>query len=328
MYDIITVGSATIDVFAHTEISDVIKIRSKKEETEFLAYPLGSKILIKELRFTTGGGGTNTAVAFARLGHKTAWLGKLGNDQNAEIIIKELKKENVDVLAIKGNGYTGYSIILDSIAEDRTILAYKGVNDELRFAEVPLKKLKTKWFYFSTMMNESFRTLERLSIYAKKNNIKISFNASTYLAKKGIQYLKRILINTEIFILNNDEAGILTGEKNLEKQFLKLASLGPRIVVITLGKDGAIAYNGLYQYYVKARKVKISETTGAGDAFASGVLSGMIKKNNIEFALKLAKANAESVISLPGAKNNLLNYSEVIKIINRYPCHISKRIIK
>src|SRR3989338_8215460 len=99
MYDIITVGSATVDVFAHTDFSEVIKIKEPKGEIDLIAYPLGSKLLIKELRFTTGGGGTNTAVAFARLGLKTAWIGKLGDDGNADVIVKELEKDNVEVLA-------------------------------------------------------------------------------------------------------------------------------------------------------------------------------------------------------------------------------------
>ena len=68
MYDIITVGSSTIDVFAQTKFSELIKIMEKKKETDLIAYPIGSKILIKKLEFTTGGGATNTAVAFARLG--------------------------------------------------------------------------------------------------------------------------------------------------------------------------------------------------------------------------------------------------------------------
>src|SRR3989338_6065903 len=136
MYDVITVGSSTVDVFARTRFSEIIKIIDPKGETDLLAFPSGSKILIDELEFTTGGGGTNTAVALSRLGHKVAFLGKLG----------------------KGNA--GYSVILDTLEHDRTILTYKGVNDELRHEDVPYKKLKTKWFYFCSMLEESFHTLE------------------------------------------------------------------------------------------------------------------------------------------------------------------------
>src|SRR3989344_1059516 len=120
MYDVITVGSATLDVFAKTKFSELIKIMDSKGETDLLAYPTGSKILIEELEFTTGGGGTNAAVALSRLGHKTAWLGKLGKDENSDYILKKLKEEKVDSLAVRGKAYGGYSIILDSIEHDRT----------------------------------------------------------------------------------------------------------------------------------------------------------------------------------------------------------------
>ncbi len=96
MYDIITVGSSTVDVFAKTKSSGLIKIMDSKGETDLLAYPTGAKILVTELDFTTGGGGTNTAVSLARLGHKVAYLGKMGCGSNAQRIIDELKKEKVD----------------------------------------------------------------------------------------------------------------------------------------------------------------------------------------------------------------------------------------
>ena len=69
-------------------------------------------------------------------------------------------------------------------------------------------------------------------------------------------------------------------------------------------------------------KVKVVETTGAGDAFASSFLSGLLKKNDIKFALKLAIINAESVIQYHGAKNKLLTYREALKILKKMPVKI------
>src|SRR3989338_11326658 len=93
MYDVITVGSATVDVYAKTEFSEVLKGKGKED---CIAYPVGSKILIKELTLTSGGGGTNTAVSLARLGHKVAFLGKMGSKENSRRVIDDLKTEKVD----------------------------------------------------------------------------------------------------------------------------------------------------------------------------------------------------------------------------------------
>lgn len=327
MYDVITVGSATVDVFAKTEYSELIKINDGKVQKDFLAYPTGSKILVKELDVTVGGGGTNSAVALAKLGNRVAWLGKVGDDANGEFILKSLKKDKVDSLAVKGKGTSGYSMILDSIEHDRTILAYKGVNNDLSFKEVPLKSLKTKWFYFSSMLEESFKTQEKLAEFAKKNNIKIVFNASSYLAKKGPDYLKNILERTEVFILNKEESQMLV-EKDSMKDLLKgLRALGPKIAVITNGKKEACAYDGRYMYTINPRKVKVLETTGAGDAFASSFLAGMIKKNDVGFAMQLGQTNAESVIQHHGAKTKLLTYKEAADIIKRFPSIVKKQKI-
>jgi ribokinase len=329
MYDVITVGSSTVDVFAKTKFSEIIKIMDGKSETNLLAYPTGSKILIEKLEFTTGGGATNTAVALSRLGHKVGCISKTGCGANSEKIKRHLKRDKVDdsLIVCAKNGRTGYSIILDSIEHDRTILVFKGSNNELKINEINLGKLKTKWFYFSTMMEESFKTLERLARFAEKKGIKIAFNASSYLAEKGINYSKEILKRAYIFVLNKEEAALMTKKNKIEDALKVLGGL-VKIVIITDGKKGVNAYDGKNIYHLKPNNIKVLETTGAGDAFASSFLSGMIKKNNIEFALKLANTNAESVIQYHGAKNKLLTYKEALKAMKKYKTKITKKRLK
>ncbi len=330
MYDVITVGSSTVDVFAETEFSELIKIRDRKKVTSLLAYPSGSKILITRLEFTTGGGATNTAVALARLGHKVACISKMGCRANAEKIKRHLKRENIDtrLLVCAKNGRTGYSIILDSIEHDRTILAFKGSNNDLRFNEIKINKLKTKWFYFSTMMGESFKTLIKLAKFAQKNNIKIAFNVSEYLANKGLDYIGEILKRTTIFVLNKDEARLLTKKERIQDMLESLKSFGIKYIVITDGKHLVNVYFNNTIYETKPHNIKVVETTGAGDAFAASFLSGIIKKNNVEFAIKLAQTNAESVIRYHGAKNKLLKYREALEIMRKNPIKVTKRRLK
>ena len=283
MYDIITIGSATVDALARTEYCDMIHDKNKKE---LIAYPVGSKILMDELILTVGGGGTNTAVCLARLGHKVAFLGKIGSKYNSKRVIQQLKKEKVNTsLVIRSKtGRTGYSIILDSKKHDRTILSFKGSNNDLRFNEINLKKLKTKWFYFSSMIQNSFKTQEKIANYAEKNNIKIIYNISSYLAKKGKKHLKKILNKINILVLNKEEAELLVGKVDIKNLLKKLTELGPNIVAITDGKHGVYVYDNSNIYSGKPHNINIVETTGAGDAFASSFLSGFIRKDDIEFA--------------------------------------------
>jgi ribokinase len=322
MYDVITVGSAIVDAFAMTDYCEIVKSKGK----DCIAYPTGAKILVKDLVLTIGGGGTNTAVSLSRLGHKVAFLGKMGNKGNSKRVIETLKKEKVDTsLIIKSKtGRTGYSIILDSKKRDRTILVFRGSNNDLRFNEIKHRKLKTRWFYFSAMLGRSFRTSEKLAKYAKKHNIKIAFNISSYLASKGKDYLKGILKKVNVLVLNKEEASLIAGKGSIKNLLRKLQKLGPEIVAITDGKHGVYAMDKKFIYFGKAHKIKVVETTGAGDAFASAFLSGIIKRNDIDFAIKLGMTNAESVIQHHGAKEKLLRHREALKKLKKNPVTVKK----
>jgi len=329
MYDVITIGSSTIDTFAKTEKSDLISIQTRdpKDREAFLAYPVGTKILIEDLEFTTGGGGTNTAFSISKLGLKVAYCGKIGNDENGKLILHGLKKQKIDFIGkISRRKRSGYSIILDSIAHDRTILTYKGANNFFKYSELDKKKLKCKWIYACSMMGDSFKELEKLVIYAKKKGIKVMFNPSSYLAEKGIEYLRKILLNTDILVINKEEATDLVGKHDIEI-LLKLLRdmLGSTMVIITDGKRGVHINDGKFHYFSKAHDIKVIETTGAGDAFGSTFLAGYIKKNDINFAIRLAMTNAESVITHHGAKNNLLTFDQCMKALKKRPVKIKKK---
>ncbi|MBU0536612.1 MAG: carbohydrate kinase family protein [Nanoarchaeota archaeon] len=329
MHDIIAIGSATVDVFVNTHSDEIIRARHHDSEETLTCYPLGSKILIKELKFTTGGGGTNTAVSFSRLGLRTAYLGNLGDDENGKKIINELKKEKIEFIGTLSKEQTNYSVILDSIKHDRTILAYREASESLDFNRIKKSKLKAKWFYFSSMTGKSFKAGISLMQYAKKNGIKVAYNPSTYQVKDGVKKLKPILERTDVLIFNREEAAILLGKREDERITALLEGvrqLGPKIVVITDGGRGAHCSDGVFYYFLGTRKIRIVETTGAGDAFASSFISGLAKGNDIEFSMRLALANAESVIQHYGAKNKLLTWKEAMREMKKCPKVIKRKL--
>jgi ribokinase len=310
LFDVITVGSATVDAFINTGS----KLFKKSFFKNYVSVPFGSKILIEDLKFEIGGGGTNTAVALSRLGLKTAYLGSIGIGTNSQRVIKLLEKEKVETSLIqKEDGRTGFSVILDASGHDRTILTFKGNNDNLNFSKIPKEHLKTRWFYFSAMMNKSFETQVELANYAKKHKIKIAYNPSSYLVQKGAKYLKPLLEKTSLLILNKEEAACLVGKTNPKKTLMRLLKLGPELAVVTDGPNPIHAAEGKYLYYLKPSHVKVVEATGAGDAFAAAFLAGIIEKGEIEFALKLGLAESQSVVTNYGPKQGLLKYKELLE---------------
>jgi len=307
VYDVVTFGSAVVDVFVNTEVS---------ERKNSICYPSGAKILVEDLRFDIGGGGTNTAVAFARLGLNTGFIGKIGKDEQGQDISNMLKKEKVKFLGkIDKNGMTGYSVILDSKDKSRTILTYKGVNNEISISDIP-KRIKTRWLYYSSFLGKSFETQKKLARILTARGTKLAFNPSMYLIKR--KNLSSLLKMCEVLILNKEEAQVLCKKnkirvKNDKDLIFGLHKLGPKIVVITDKNKPIQCFDGKKKYKIKPHPVKVVERTGAGDAFASGFVAGLVADKPIEYCLSLGLKEGESVIRHFGAKNKLLKMQIKIK---------------
>ncbi len=322
MLDIITIGSATIDTFITTDVK-TLKIKTKKDNQEYIALPYGSKILINTLHHHTGGGGTNTATTFAKAGLKTGFFGNIGIDHNGEKILKELKLSKIKFLG-KVHGKTGQSTIID-VDQDRTILTYKGCNDKSPLKSKKVKKLRTKWLYIASVTEKIFSLTKEIVKFPKNNKIKVCFNPSSYMAKKGLKYISAILKNTYCLILNNEEAELLTGHKGIKENLKTLSGkiIFDGIVVITAGKNKAYAYDSTKIYSIKPKdNIKIKETTGAGDAFASAFVLGLIKKQSIPTCMKMGMINSEHTIQHLGAKEGLLG-NNLLHLAN-----LDKRIVK
>lgn len=313
VFDIVTIGSATVDVFVDTNVGE---LHSKGRTV--VQYPVGAKLLIHHLDFLTGGGGTNTAVGFARLGLRTAYVGGIGKDSNGEMILRELKAENIKFLGATVKDSTGYSVILDSKEHHRTILTYKGANNTL-----PSCAVNTRWLYVSSLLNRSF--LVQLQI-VKKSNAKVAYNPSEYQIRSEPKSVQTMLRYVDVLIFNYEEAMLVAKKKTYPALFRILHRMGPCVIVITDGEKGAICSDGTKQFFIVPHRVKMKEQTGAGDAFACGFVAGLAKKLPIEDCLRVGATNAESVVQHVGAKNILLSWKEAMRRIKRHPHQV--RIIE
>ncbi len=291
MFDVVTFGSAVVDTFVDTEFNN---------KTNSFSYPAGSKILVHGMKSDIGGGATNTAVAFSRLGLSTGCICKIGEDNNGLDVLNMFKREKIKFLGSIAQGETGESIILDSKNHGRTVLTFKGPGNSIRLSEIP--KIKTKWLYYSSVLGESFKTQVAL---AKKLKAKVAFNPSEYIIKA--MDIRPLLKLTEVLILNKEEAQLLCKKYKKKGDLLScLLDFGPGLVVVTDKNKMAYAFDGVEKYSIKPNKIKVVERTGAGDAMASGIVAGIIAGKPIQECLKLGLKESESVIRYFGAKNKLL----------------------
>ena len=316
MFDIITIGSGTLDVFISTGAR---MFRPCQSCPDHVKVPFGSKLLVDRISFFTGGGGTNTAVGFSRLGFRTAWIGKIGDDTTGETILLELTHEKVDTsfVAIAKGKTSGYSLILDAKGHDRTVLAYKGCNDLLRPTEVLAKPLQSPWIYCSSQLGGSLKTILTIVEKARRKGTKIAFNPSSYMITLEKKVVKKILFSTHILIFNSEEAEMLVGRAGIKQTMKRIHDLGPRFAVVTDGAHGAHGSDGSRIWHCKAPPVHVVESTGAGDSFATGCVAGLMKEWTLPEAMKIGMAESASVIQHMGAKHILLTWKQALKAVRQ-----------
>lgn len=321
-YDIITFGSATQDVFLRTK-GFQIKEEKKVFTGKGICFSLGSKIPVEEIEFLSGGGGTNTAFTFKNQGFKVAYCGTIGKDSAGDIIKNELKIKGISTkfLFPTPKGKTNYSIVL-STGEERTILVYKGASEELKKENIPWQKIKAGWFYLAPL-GKLVGLWEFILRFAKSKKIKVAMNPGNTQLSLNKEKLRKLLNFADILILNQEEASLATGVSyRKEKEIFKtLDGWVKGICVMTKGPVGGIVSDGKYLYqYGVLNEEKIVDRTGTGDAFGSGFVSAIMKKEKtikdrkrlIEYGIQVGSANATGCLQRLGAKNGLLKKGDSI----------------
>ena len=306
MARIVSLGSALQDIylidrddFGSIEFGNVSMFKNLE---------IGSKYDIDKLDFYIGGGGTNSAVTFARSGHEAIYFGNLGHDPAGEAVLKKLDEEGIDTsyISFPAKGKTGCSIILlDSKSGERTVLTFRGASarfDNLNPAD--LRLVQPDWLYVTTIRGD-MGTLLNFFETAKSLDCKIMFNPGTLELANPKQVLG-LLSDTDVLLVNKKEASLLVGGSLLDELLNKLKNY-VQTVIITDGPMGGIATDGSKTYrFGIYEDVRIKDTTGAGDAFGSGFLAALAAGDSFRTALIFASANSTSVVQRRGAKSGLL----------------------
>lgn len=317
MYDIITIGSATFDIFVQSEEEQIVTVRTPVLKREFLAFEYGEKIDINKVDYELGGGGSNTAVNFANLGFKTAVIVKIGKDVNSKLILNNFQKRGVsdELVKISETQKTGFSVILATFDGDRTVLAHRGANTELTEKDIPYDVLKqAKWLYIAPLSGHSNQVLDPITAFAQKHDVRVAYNVGTTSIKLGLDKMRKIIETAEILIMNRSEASKITKENDINKMLITLHNAEAKVVVITDGRDGAYAYNGKLVYKVPTFPSEVVSTLGAGDAFASTFVGTVAKYGcDIEKAMKYASVNAACVVQHFGAQEEFCNFEQIEK---------------
>lgn len=346
---VFTVGGATMDTFLQYKNPATIQIHTCDGVDSFLVLREGGKVDVSSILHATGGGATNVAVGFKRLGFSVATFFKLGFDQAARDVLSELQHEGIDVESVVFSSLetTGQSFIIPSLSGDRTVFACRGANTCLLEREVPYERFANlDCLYVSSLSGASGQLLLPLMKAAKKGGALIALNPGGSQLRNDVGRMSQALAYTDILIVNSEEAKIfmkaLIGvddhvralaaqpESNgdasapelmraphdlqtvcfsLKAFFATLHEKGPRVIVVTNGAEGVYVSARGTIYFHPSLPVEVVNTLGAGDAFGSTFVGSILAGVSIEKAIRFALLNSASVIHFLDAKTGLLPLS-------------------
>ncbi len=325
---IVTFGGVTQDIMFYTDEAVLIKNKKDPLRQELIAFEYGAKIRGDKVKFTFGGGAGNTAVSFAKLGLKVGVVTRLGGDRIGDDYLNNFKINKINTSLIQKDKTmgSGFSFIINyGDYNEHVIFSYRGADDNLKIEIKNLKNLKNSWFYMAALSGKYFKNnIENIFKVVLARKIKIAWNPGKAELGQGYHYLKKYLAKTDVLIVNYDEAiELALSAKKKSEKIRKLITIiynfGPKIVAISHGHWGAYLFDGKNFYYEKALPITGINTTGAGDAFGSSLVAGLILfKNDLKKALQLAIIRSNYVIRKIGAQTGLLNKNESLKLMKKY----------
>ena len=275
-YDVITIGSATRDTLVKSGAFKAI------ESADFatgkaLAVELGSKVAVDEVFYGTGGAATNTATTFARQGFTTAVIARVGDDVLGRAIADEMEREGAGTewLLKDTQKPTGYSVILEHESGERTILAYRGANENLRAADIPWGDIPCAWMYLSSLSGD-LGIVKAAMDSASRCGARVIWNPGGTDLALGFEALAPYLKTVNVFIVNQEEASKLLGisYEDVNAVFKKFDEAIDGIAVMTRGPEGVYASDGTTVWKAGIfREQRVVDRTGAGDAVGSGFSS-------------------------------------------------------
>ena len=317
--EFLAIGDIVIDAFIKLKDAHV-HCNIDREGCE-LCMRFGDKIPYDYVNVISAvGNSPNAAVSAARLGLKSALLSNIGNDENGKDCLASLKKDNVSrkYISIEKDKKTNYHYVL-LYDVDRTILIK---HTEFDYKYPKIKNLS--WVYLSSLADNSLPYQLEIAEYLKKNpEVKLAFQPGTFQIKIGAEKLKEIYQHTEIFFCNLEEAEKILEIENRDVLTLSkgIKALGPKIVVISDGPNGAYLYynDELWHNPIYPDIAPPIDRTGAGDAFSSTITCAIaLGKTPLE-AFSWGPINSMSVVQQIGAQAGLLTREKLEEYLKNAP---------
>lgn len=296
--NIIGFGALNVD-----KIFRVPKIAHEEEET-----------FVLEVEETAGGSAANTTVGLARLGLKTGFIGKVATDHEGQLLLDDFKREgvNTDGIIVSKKGSSGTVAAYVDKKGERALYVHPSVNDTLTLKEIDLEYAKcTQFMHLASMDEKPFRAQRQLVEMLPE--VKVSLDPGAIYARKGMARLAPILRKCHVFMPSENELRMLTG-KHFREGAATILKHGVVIVAVKLGQKGCYVTDGKESHFIEPYDATPVDKTGAGDAFCSGFLYGLVKGKDLYECGRIGNFVASRCIEKIGARTGLPRASELKEV--------------
>ena len=300
--DILCVGQLVVDILVRPVDGIDFQIDTKRVD----------QICVKN-----GGDALNTAIVLARLGNQVAFFGKIGDDIFGDFLQKTLQSHRIDTkgLKVEKGLDSSTTIVLINDQGDRTFLYYGGTNDQFRFEDINTATLDLCKIVHvgGTYLLPRFdgEGAARLFALSQSKNKLTSMDVSSDTTGKWLSIIRPCLRYLNFFMPSYKEAVSITKKKEPEAIADFLLNEGIETVVLKLGKDGCYVKRQDHDFYLPAYDMAVIDTTGAGDAFVAGFLTGVLRKWDLEKCARFASAVSAHCIQSLGATTGIPGFKAI-----------------
>lgn len=273
-----------------------------------------------------GGSPSNIAMNVRKLGIRSNVASAVGNDALGRFLTGHLKAAGLDLGCVQTVEYSTSMVVVSKSQSSPVPIFYRGADYHLEYTPALEEALlRSRIVHFSCWpisMSPARHTIEKVIEAARAHEVLIGFDPNYHpmiwqSGEDGIAYVKAMIGKVDIVKPSEDDAERLFGADKPENQLSKFLSLGAKLVILTLGKDGAIISNGKETMRLETKATKVVDTTGAGDAFWSGFYAALVKGLTIREALEAGFAVSAFKLQYTGA---VVDLPDLDTIIAMYGC--------
>jgi len=284
----------------------------------------GTLATVERMELHTGGCAVNTGIALARLGLRTAVIGRVGQDGFGDYILKVLGEYGIDTQGVArdvANNTSATMVMVDPDGE-RTFIHYIGANAAIRESDIDLDLVRRSRLLHvagsNLMPGFDGEATARILAEARASGVATSLDTAWDSSGRWLQLIEPCLPHLNLLVPSFEEARQIAGRADPADVADFFLAYGIQVVALKMGSQGCYVKTRDQALSLPAYPVQAVDATGAGDAFAGGFLAGYLRGWTLERTARLANAVGALCVTSMGATSGLRSLEETIAFMQQF----------